>query len=451
MKTPNNNTFSHFITTLQTAGQQISTHPDVITYLTKPQRIIQVEIPLQMDDGTIKTYQGYRIQHNNSRGPYKGGIRFHPSVDLNEIKALAAWMTIKTAVVDIPYGGAKGGVALDPQSLSDHELQRLSRLFIERLGPVIGPNLDIPAPDINTNAQIMAWFSDEYSRLNNTEDHAVAAFTGKPLSLGGSLGREEATGQGGLYVLLEYLHQRNKNPRGLTVAVQGFGNVGSHFARLADQAGFNVVAVSDADGGTYHPDGLNIEAVIQAQTAGGHLAKNICYPKLNVEEASLKVTPCQDITNEQLLELEVDILVPAAIENQITAQNAPRIKANIIMELANGPVTPAADHILQDKGITVIPDILANSGGVTVSYFEWTQNLQNLYWSKIEVNQRLKHKMRLAARQVLDTANNTPNLRQAAYQLALSRLQDAILSRGWVHPRPQDAYGHVNNKKIAVH
>lgn len=444
MSSNRDNSFSHFIATLQTAGGQIDAHPDVITYLTKPQRTIQVEIPLPMDDGTIKTFQGYRIQHNNARGPYKGGIRFHPSVEPNEIKALAAWMTIKTAVVDIPYGGSKGGITVDPQALSDHELQRLSRLFIERLGPTIGPNLDIPAPDINTNSQIMAWFSDEYTRLNHSEDHAIAAFTGKPLSLGGSLGRETATGRGGLYVLLEYLQHKRQKPQGLSVAVQGFGNVGSHFARLADEAGCKVVAVSDVDGGIYHPDGLNIKAVIQAQTAGGHLAKNICYPKLNVEEASQATTPCQDITNEELLELDVDILVPAAIENQINGQNASRIKAKTIMELANGPLTPEADKILQRKNITIIPDILANAGGVIVSYFEWTQNLQNLYWSEKEVNSRLKEKISTATRKVIKQTNTKASLREAAYQLAICRLQDAIISRGWVHPRPQDTSGHVN-------
>ncbi len=441
----NNNSFNYFISTLKDAGAGGRAHPDVITYLIKPQRTVQVEIPVIMDNGSVEIFQGYRVQHNNARGPYKGGMRFHPSVDLGEIKALAAFMTVKTALLNIPFGGAKGGITVDPRRLSDRELQRLSRLFIERLGPAIGPNLDIPAPDLNTNAQIMAWFSDEYYRLNSSEDHAAAAFTGKPASLGGSLGREEATGRGGVCVLLEYLARQKRDHRQLTVAVQGFGSVGAHFARLVDQAGLKVVAISDADGGIYHPDGLDVEAVIRSQTAGGRLAKNICYPKLTVEQASRRATSCQNITNEQLLELDVDILAPAAIENQLHRGNADSIKARTVLELANGPTTPEADEILRDRGVAVIPDILANAGGVTVSYFEWTQNLQNLYWSRREVNRRLEKKMRGAAREVMDVQPSGGSLRQAAYQLALRRLQDAILLRGWVQPRPEDAVGRVNH------
>ncbi|MFH1354412.1 MAG: Glu/Leu/Phe/Val dehydrogenase [bacterium] len=441
-----NTSFDNFISTLQSAGDQISAHPDVITYLTKPQRTVQVEIPLPLDDGTIQIFHGYRVQHNNARGPYKGGVRFHPDVDLNEIKTLSALMTIKTAVADIPFGGAKGGITIDPQALSDGELQRLSRLFIERLGPVIGPNLDIPAPDLNTNAQIMAWFADEYNRLNSAEAHRLATFTGKPLSLGGSQGREMATGQGGLYVLLEYLQQKNLRHLGSTVAVQGFGNVGLHFARLADEAGFKVVAISDVKGGIYHPAGLDVRSIIKAQTIGGRLVKNICYPKLNVAESSRHVGDCKEITNAELIELDVDVLVLAAIENQLNVNNANNIQAKLILELANNPTTPGADYVLNKNNIPIIPDILANAGGVTVSYYEWTQNLQNLYWTKHEVGKRLKYQMQSATKNILSRQINGASLRQAAYQLALSRLQETILLRGWVKPRPQDAAGRFNNR-----
>jgi len=438
--------FDSFTTTLNQVGLGMKAHPGVITLLSTAQRTIQVDIPLELDDGSQQVYHGYRVQHNNARGAYKGGMRFHPAVNLDEIKALAAWMTFKSAIVDIPYGGAKGGITIDPKQLSDRELQRLSRLFIERLGSTIGPTTDIPAPDINTNAQIMAWFTDEYTRLNGNQEHASAAFTGKPLSLGGSKGRAAATGRGGLDVLREYLTTHSQDHQNMTVAVQGFGNVGAHFARLADQANLKIVAISDADGGVFHPDGLNVDAMIKAQAAGGRLNQNICYPKLNVEQAGSSVIECQQITNSELLELDVDILVPAAIENQIHQDNAAKIKAKLILELANGPTTPEADQILHQKNVVIIPDILANAGGVTVSYYEWTQNLQNLYWSESEVNTKLQNKMRQATRDVLAQQHNDISLREAAYELAISRLQEAMLLRGWVNPRSDDRVGHVNNE-----
>ncbi|MEX1112338.1 MAG: Glu/Leu/Phe/Val dehydrogenase [Candidatus Andersenbacteria bacterium] len=439
------NTFASFIATLEKVASQMGAHPDIVKYLSVPQRVIQVELPVEKDDGSIEIFHGYRVQHNNARGPYKGGVRFHPSVDIDEVKALAAWMSLKTAVMNLPYGGAKGGVTVDPHSLTDRELQRLSRLFVERLGPFIGPTTDIPAPDVNTNAQIMAWFADEYMRLNGNDGHAEAAFTGKPVALGGSLGREEATGHGGLVVLLEYLKATGKNPKDMTVAVQGFGNVGSHFAHLADKAGFRIVAVSDSEGGLYYKDGCNVEAMIQSLTAGGKLEKNICYPKKSVTDVQDDMNSCEPISNKNLLELDVDILVPAAVENQLTEDNANNIKASIVLELANGPTTPEADQVLNDNNITVIPDILANAGGVTVSYFEWTQNLQNLYWSEEEVNTKLDQKMRTAMQEVLQTKKDYAcTLREAAYRLAVGRLQDAMLLRGWIHPRKEDQNGKVN-------
>ncbi len=438
--------FASFVTTIETVGQAIGVHPDVIKLLSHPQRVIELELPVEMDDGRLEIFHGYRVQHNNARGPYKGGVRFHPLVSLDEIRALAAWMTMKTAVVGIPYGGAKGGIIVDPQKLSDAELQRLSRQFVENLGLNIGPNIDIPAPDVNTNAQIMAWFSDEYTRLHGTHEHNLATFTGKPIELGGSLGREAATGRGGLTVLLEYLKHRQISIPGLTCAVQGFGNVGANFARLADEVGLKIVAVSDVDGGIYHQGGLNIKATLEAIAQGGKLAKNVCYPKLNVEEAAAAVNGCEPISNDDLLALDVDVLVPAALENAIDKDNAEKVRAKIVLEMANGPVTAQALPILVKKDIPVIPDILANAGGVTASYYEWTQNLQNFYWSEEEVNNRLVSKMQQATRDVLAEMKPGINLREAAYAVAIKRLQQAILLRGWVRPRPEDKHGRIIRK-----
>ncbi len=439
------NLYKNFTSAVEEAGATLNAHPDIIQYLTKPQRIIHLNIPLSLDNGSVQNFPAYRVQHNNARGPYKGGVRYHSEVNLDEMMTLAGFMTIKTAVVDIPFGGAKGGIAINPQEYSDSELQRLSRSFIELLDSNIGPTTDIPAPDINTNAQIMAWFADEYIRLNSTQEHSSAAITGKPLSLGGSRGRHEATGRGGLFVLLEYLSQRKINYRDLTVAVQGFGNVGQNFALFADQAGFRVVAISDHEGGVYHANGLNVKALIKAQSEAGRMTRNLCYPKMNVEQAGQTSNDCQQITNQELLELDVDILVPAAIENQITAQNAQHIKASTVLELANGPTTPEADKILRDKKIDVIPDIVANAGGVTVSYFEWTQSLQNLYWSEEQVDSLLEMKMERAITEIINEQKESNTLRQAAYQLAIKRLQSSILLRGWIHPRPQDTEGRFNN------
>lgn len=443
----NSSAFHTYRQVLRAVGKRMNAHPEVIRLLSEPQRMVEVALPLERDDGTTVLYRGYRVQHNNARGPYKGGVRFHPAVDLEEIKALAAWMTMKTAVMDIPYGGAKGGIAVSPQELTNRELQQLARLFVERLGSVIGPHTDIPAPDVNTNAQIMAWFADEYTRLHRDTAHAEAAFTGKPLALGGSAGREEATGRGGLVVLLEYLKHAGLDRQGLTVAVQGFGNVGAGFARLADEAGLKIVAVSDAHGGVYYPGGGDVAALMAARQKAGSLAKNVCYPKLSVGEAGKQTSTCRPISNEKLLELAVDVLVPAAVENQLTKKNANRIKADIILELANGPTTPEADEIFAQKEKVVIPDILANAGGVTVSYYEWTQNLQNLYWSEAEVNSKLEQKMRTTLRSILQIQRDCRcTLREAAYRLAIGRLQEAMLLRGWARPRQEDVSGQVHGR-----
>ncbi|MEK7614004.1 MAG: Glu/Leu/Phe/Val dehydrogenase [Patescibacteria group bacterium] len=429
------NPFENFITTLKEAGKVAGTHPDVITLLSHPERVIEVEVPLATDDGGLTMYHGYRVQHNSARGPYKGGVRFHPAVDVNEVRALAAWMTMKSAVVDIPYGGGKGGIAVDPKTLSSRELERLSRAFIERLGSALGPFTDIPAPDVNTNEQIMGWFVDEYNRLNQNRGQAEATFTGKPLILGGSQGRSAATGRGGLTTLLTFLKERNVVHEGMTIAIQGFGNVGSHFARLASEAGFRIVALSDVRGGVYYQEGLDVERIIAARTQSGSTEHNFCYPKLSVADAGNAAQVCSEITNEELLTLPVDILVPAALENQITEENVSRVQAKFILELANGPTTAVADTFLEERHIEVIPDILANAGGVTASYFEWTQNLQKLYWDEQEVNERLNKKMQSATHEVLDEQGRRGGtIRQAAYRVALERLERAMLSRGHIHP-----------------
>lgn len=406
---------------------------DVAQILENPQRIIEAYIPVEMDDGSVKMFRGYRAQHQNARGPYKGGIRFHPAVDEQEVQALAAWMTMKTAVVDIPFGGAKGGIAVNPMELSDKELQRLTRAFVQTLGDAIGPNTDVPAPDVNTNPQIMAWAVDEYRRLHAGAPHVDATFTGKPVSVGGSLGREEATGNGGIMVLLNYLKSVGLKKEGLKIAVQGFGNVGSYFAKFANANEMHVVAVSDSKGGIFNSAGHDIEAVIAGQKHAGHLERNVCYPRIGIAEAGQKESACEPISNAQLLELPVDVLVPAALENQITAENAEKIQAKIIVEMANGPVTPEADEILKNRGVIVIPDILANAGGVTVSYFEWVQNLQNLYWTKDEVNTRLQEKMDAASNYLFALAKKENiTFREAAYRVALGRVQEAMVLKGWV-------------------
>jgi glutamate dehydrogenase/leucine dehydrogenase len=340
-------------------------------------------------------------------------------------------------------------VVVDPRKLSDRELQQLSRRFIDQLSSVIGPNVDIPAPDVNTNEQIMAWFTDEYARTHKEMVHLEAAFTGKPMSFGGSRGRKAATGRGGLDVLLAYFEEQGKAVSNLSVAVQGFGNVGSHFARLAHEAGFKVVAISDVSGAIYNGAGLDIPSIATAFEKGGKLDSNVCYSKVGVKSVGHGEGGCKTITNEDLLKLPVDVLVPAALENQIRHDNADDIQAKIVLELANGPTTPEADFVLEEKGVTVIPDILANAGGVTVSYYEWTQNRQNLYWDEEEVNEKLKKKMYRATREVLGLHKEKGiSLRQAAYQLALGRLEEAMLLRGWIKPRVKDKIGCVNGCSI---
>jgi glutamate dehydrogenase (NAD(P)+) len=383
-----------------------------------PQRELTVNFPVKMDDGTTTVFTGYRVQHNLGRGPVKGGIRYHPNVDIDEVRALAMWMTWKCALVNIPYGGAKGGVVVDPAKLSMNELERLTRRFATEISILIGPDRDIPAPDVNTNPQIMAWIMDTISMH---QGHTVnAVITGKPILVGGSLGRNEATGRGVSLMVREWARRASANLESLSVVVQGFGNVGGIAAELLVEMGCKVIAVSDATGGYIRRGGLDIQAM---RTYVARHPRRLLdgYTALGVER----------ITNAELLELPCDVLVPAALENQFTDLNAPRVRAKVIVEGANGPTTPAADAIFEERGITVIHDILANAGGVTVSYFEWVQGLQSFFWDEIDVNAKLEKILVNAFDQVyvLSKERNI-SMRLAAYLLAVRRVADAALIRG---------------------
>lgn len=382
--------------------------------LHRPKRRINVNIPVRMDDGSVEVFSSFRTQYNGARGPTKGGIRFHPGVDEEEVEELAFLMTLKCAVVDIPFGGAKGGVTVDPRQLSDTELERLSRAYIEEYHGHIGPHQDIPAPDINTDSRIMAWMMDEYEKVEG--EKAPGVITGKPPKLGGSKGREYATSLGGAVILEEFLEAEGWNGD-IDVAIQGFGNVGSHLARFLHERGFNVVAVSDADGGIHNPEGIDIPALFEAYEEDGDL---------------FQMDNTDQITNDELLTMDVDVLIPAAIEDQITADNVEAVQADAILEMANGPTTPEADDYLAAHDVPVIPDILANAGGVTVSYFEWVQNLANEYWSEERVREELEEYMRRAFDQVIDVReaeDGDTTLREAAYIQAVDRVLEAERAR----------------------
>ena len=390
----------------------------VIEKLKSPNQIIEGEIEVKMDDGSTKKFKAFRSQHNNARGPYKGGIRFHHNVSKEEVMALSTWMTWKCAVTGIPYGGGKGGVIVDPKKLSPKELQSLSRAYAEFIADYIGPWVDVPAPDVNTTPQIMAWMIDAYEgylKANNRplQENPLATFTGKPLGLGGSAGRTEATGLGGFFVFEKLVKKLGfENNSDVTVAIQGFGNVGYWFAYHAHQAGYKVVAVSDSKGGIYVEDGLDPVVTFKYKQEQGKL-------------------PGKVITNEELLELDVDILVPAALENVITKDNAANIKAKAILELANGPTSPEADQILADNGVIMVPDVLANAGGVTVSYFEWAQNLQGYYWTEEEVISKLQPLMEDAFEKMwLMKESEQVSGRMATYMTAVKRVVDTMLLRG---------------------
>ena len=399
---------------LRIAAEVMDLNSNIHESLKYPKRALLVSVQVLMDDGSVKIFRGYRVQHSDARGPYKGGIRYHPDVTLDEVKALAMWMTWKCAVLDVPLGGAKGGVACNPKKLSMGELERLTRRYTTMILDFIGPYRDVPAPDVYTNPQVMAWVLDTYSQIQGYLVPGV--ITGKPLSVGGSEGRNEATSRGLTYAVIEAIKHLNMNLKDMTVAVQGYGNVGMNAAKLLHQEGCKIVGVSDSKGGIYKADGLNPLKALEYKEKTGSVTG---------------LEGCKDITNEELLELECDILVPAALENQITEKNAPNIKAKIVAEGANGPTTPAANKILYEKGILVIPDILANAGGVTVSYLEWVQNLGREHWTEKEVNNTLKRKMLKAFDDVFDTSKKYEiDMKTAATVLGVSRVAEAIQTLG---------------------
>ncbi len=398
------------------AVETLGLEPAVYEILKQPMRTFEVAVPFVRDDGTLQVFTGYRVQHNDALGPTKGGLRFHPDVNVDEVKALAMWMSVKCALLNLPYGGGKGGIACDVDQLSEGEIERLSREYIRAVSLVIGPDKDIPAPDVSTNPQIMAWMVDEYSRIRG--ENTFGLITGKPLVIGGSKGRVEATGRGLVFATRQLAMEMGIEFGHSRVAVQGFGNVGSVASSIAHHMGARVVAVSDKDGGLYNASGIDIDNLLEYKRTHRNLNG---YPD------------AEPISNRELLELPVDILFPAALENQITADNAANIQAKIVGEGANGPTTPEADAILFDKGVMVIPDVLGNSGGVTVSYFEWVQNQSRFYWSEDEVNQRLEEYMSRAMAEMHRMHERFGvTLRKAAYLVATDRLAQAMRVRGWL-------------------
>jgi glutamate dehydrogenase (NAD(P)+) len=399
------------------AAERLGLSQPMRAILSKPKRELVVNFPVRMDNGDVEMFTGYRVQHNINRGPAKGGIRFSPFVSLDEVRALAMWMTWKCAVAGIPFGGAKGGVVCDPRKMSRAELERMTRRYATEISLLIGPNSDIPAPDMNTNPQVMAWIMDTYSMHQGYSVPAV--ITGKPLSIGGSEGRLEATARGVQVITREAMRDYGIVPEDCSIVVQGFGNVGSITARLLHEMGCKIVGLSDINGGVYNAKGINIPRALR-------------YSK---EHGTLRGLPeTEPVSNKELLELPCDILIPAALENQLTIENATQIKARLIVEAANGPTTPEADHILNDRGITIVPDILANAGGVTVSYFEWVQDLQRFFWAEQEINQRLEAIMVRAYQAVQrKSQEQETNLRLGAYLLAVARVAEATELRG-VYP-----------------
>jgi glutamate dehydrogenase (NAD(P)+) len=410
--------WGNVVTLLDDVAQRINLDPGIHAILRQPERELTVSVPVTMDDGSIRVFTGYRVQHSSARGPCKGGIRYHLQVDLNEIKALAALMTFKCAVVDIPYGGAKGGVECDPKQLSQSELCRLTRRFTAMILPILGPRRDIPAPDVNTDAQVMAWVADTACMLQGTATMEIV--TGKPVTLGGSLGRREATGRGVATITRELLRHKSRTLDETTIAIQGFGNVGSAAATILHEMGAKIVAVSDVSGGLYCEAGLDIPAIDEhVSLHPGGLLEGYAAPGV------------QAINNQDLLTSAVDVLIPAALENQIHTGNAGDIHASMIVEAANGPVTAEADEVLGDRGIDIVPDILANAGGVIVSYFEWVQDMQCFFWEESVVNQHLQRILSDAFEKVWAVSKREAiPMRLAAYMLAVNKVASAVHMRG---------------------
>jgi glutamate dehydrogenase len=400
---------------IEQALRKLGYGDEMIALLQEPIRMLTVRIPVRMDDGTTKVFTGYRAQHNDAVGPTKGGVRFHPDVNEDEVKALSIWMSLKCGIADLPYGGGKGGVICDPRKMSFRELERLSRGYVRAISQIVGPTKDIPAPDVMTNSQIMAWMLDEYSRIR--EFDSPGFITGKPIVLGGSHGRETATARGVAVMIEEALRTKGIPLQEARVVIQGFGNAGSYLAKFMNDAGAKVIGISDVNGALYNKEGLDIDYLLDRRDSFGSVT--------NLFENT--------ITNEELLELECDVLVPAAIENQITSVNAPKLKAKIVVEAANGPTTLEATRILTDRGILLVPDVLASAGGVIVSYFEWVQNNQGYYWSEEEVDTKLKKMLLRGFQQVYEVHQTRGvDMRLAAYMVGVRKMAEAVRFRGWV-------------------
>lgn len=409
------NLFYSTQTVIQKALNKLGYTNEMYELLKDPIRMLTVRIPVRMDDGTVQIFTGYRSQHNDAVGPTKGGVRFHPEVDEEEVKALSIWMSLKCGITDLPYGGGKGGIICDPRQMSFRELERLSRGYVRAISQIVGPTKDIPAPDVYTNSQIMAWMMDEYSRLR--EFDSPGFITGKPIVLGGSKGRETATARGVTICIEEAVKKKGIELQGARVVIQGFGNAGSYLAKFMHDAGAKVIAVSDVYGGVHDPNGLDIDYLLDRRDSFGTFSKIFD----------------NTISNSELLELDCDILVPAAISNQITAQNAANIKAKIVVEAANGPTTLEATSILTERGVLLVPDILASAGGVTVSYFEWVQNNQGYYWSEEEVDEKLAKVMTHSFENIYQTAAvHHVDMRLAAYMVGIKKMAEAARFRGWV-------------------
>ncbi|MGM9925985.1 MAG: Glu/Leu/Phe/Val dehydrogenase [Bacillus sp. (in: firmicutes)] len=411
----NNDVLLSTQTVIHKALEKLGYPDEVYELLKEPLRMLTVKIPVKMDDGSVKIFTGYRAQHNDAVGPTKGGIRFHPNVTEKEVKALSIWMSLKCGIVDLPYGGGKGGIICDPRTMSFDELERLSRGYVRAISQIVGPTKDIPAPDVFTNSQIMAWMMDEYSRMD--EFNSPGFITGKPLALGGSHGRETATAKGVTICIREAAKKKGINIEGARVVVQGFGNAGSFLAKFMHDAGAKVVGISDAYGALYDEEGLDIDYLLDRRDSFGTVTKLFN----------------NTLSNKELLELDCDILVPAAIENQITAENADKIRAKIVVEAANGPTTLEATEILTNRGILLVPDVLASSGGVTVSYFEWVQNNQGYYWSEQEVEEKLEQILVKSFQTIYETARNRKvDMRLAAYMVGVRKMAEASRFRGWI-------------------
>ncbi|MEM7409059.1 MAG: Glu/Leu/Phe/Val dehydrogenase [Myxococcota bacterium] len=415
--------FQDAVARVERIAEEAGVAPEVVDALRQPKAVLSADLPVRMDDGSTRHFQAYRCRYNDALGPTKGGIRYHPGVTLAEVQALALWMAIKCAVVGIPYGGGKGGVIVNPKELSRLELERLSRAYMRAMADFVGPATDIPAPDVYTNARIMGWMADEYAIIKRERHPGV--ITGKPIALGGSLGRDEATGRGAFIVIQEYAKRVGLVPGETTVAVQGLGNAGYHVARLLQQTGYKIIAVSDSKGGIYAKDGFDVESLYHNKQETRKLQGVYC------EGSVCELVDHQQISNAELLELEVDLLIPAALEGVITTENAGRIRAKLIAEVANGPVEGSADALLQDAGIPVLPDVLTNAGGVTVSYFEWVQNREGYPWTLEQVRTRLEEVLSRAFDTMWSIREESGgSLRAAAYTAALRRIGEAIESQG---------------------